>query len=257
MPEENNAYLSEIYSAIQGEGPLIGIRQIFVRFSACDLRCIWCDTPDSLIRTEFCSIEDGAGTRKFYKVKNPLSINDLLSHIKLLSPELHHSISLTGGEPLLQYNFLNSFLKHLKKELSLPVYLETGGHRPEELNKIIDLLDFISMDFKLPSSAKTGTLWDRHKEFLEISSKAKDLQNIWVKIVITKDTLLDELTHSINIIKSVYLKNNLEIFLQPVTQINNVNPPDELELLSIQKNLLNIYPKIRVTPQVHKLIGQR
>ena len=257
MSEQNNAYLSEIYSAIQGEGPLVGIRQIFVRFSACDLRCIWCDTPDSLIRTEFCSIEDSDGTRKFHKVKNPINTNNLLSYIKLLSPELHHSISLTGGEPLLQYDFLNNFLPLLKKETSLPAYLETGGHRPEELSKIVNLLDFISMDFKLPSSANTGILWDKHKEFLEVSSKAKKLQSLWVKIVITKDTLLDELTYSVNIIKSVYPKNNLEIFLQPVTQINNINPPDELELLNIQAKLLNIYPKIRVTPQVHRLIGQR
>ena len=257
MIEHNSCYLSEIYSAIQGEGPFVGIRQIFVRLSACDLRCIWCDTPDSLVRTEFCSIENGAGTRKFHKVKNPVNTGDLLSHIKLLSPELHHSISLTGGEPLLQFDFLNNFLPILKKEASLPVYLETGGHRPEELSKVINLLDFISMDFKLPSSAKTGILWDKHKEFLKVSSKAKNLQNIWVKIVLTKDTRLDELIYSINIIKSIYPKNNLEIFLQPVTKINNINPPDELELLNIQRELLKIYPKIRVTPQVHRLIGQR
>ncbi len=257
MTEHNNCYLNEIYSAIQGEGPFVGIRQIFVRFSACDLRCTWCDTPDSLVRTELCSMEDGAGTRKFHKVKNPLNDNTLLSHIKLLLPELHHSISLTGGEPLLQCDFLNNFLPLLKKRIRLPVYLETGGHRPKELSKIVNLLDFISMDFKLPSSANTGILWDKHKEFLEISLKAKNLQSVWVKIVITEDTLSDELIHSINIIKSVYPKNNLEIFLQPVTEINNTGPPDELKLLNIQRDLLKIYPKIRVTPQVHKLIGQR
>ncbi len=257
MIESNNAYLSEIYSAIQGEGPLVGIRQIFVRFSICDLRCVWCDTPESLVKNEFCTIEKMAGTRIFHKVKNPININDLLLHLKLLSPELHHSISLTGGEPLLHSDFLNTFLPYLKKEVSLPVYLESGGHRAEELSKIIDFLDYISMDFKLPSSAHTGILWNKHKEFLEVSSKAKNLQSIWIKIVITNETLLDELIHSINLIKSVYKKNNIEIFLQPVTKINNIIPPNELELLNIQKELLNIYPKIRVTPQVHRLIGQR
>ena len=256
MNEHNNCYLSEIYSAIQGEGPLVGIRQIFVRFSACDLRCVWCDTPDSLIRTEFCSIENSAGIRKFHKVKNPINISDLLSHIKSLSPELHHSISLTGGEPLLQSNFLNNFLQVLKKEVLLPVYLETGGHRPEELSKIVNSLDFISMDFKLPSSANTEVLWDKHKEFLEVCLKSKHLQSVWIKIVITKDTLLDELIHSVKIIKSVYPNNNLEIFLQPVTKINDIKPPNELQLLNIQQNLLKIYPKIRVIPQVHRLIGQ-
>ena len=257
MNEHNNSYLSEIYSAIQGEGPFTGVRQIFIRFSACDLRCVWCDTPGSLIRTEVCSVENSAGRRKFSKVTNPINIDDLLSHIKLLSPEIHHSISLTGGEPLLQYKFLTQFLPIFKKEFSLPVYLEAGGHRPEELSKIVNSLDFISMDFKLPSSANTGILWNKHKEFLEICLKSKNLQSVWIKIVITKDTLLDELIHSVKIIKSVYPNNNPEIFLQPATKINNINPPDELELLNIQKSLLKIYPKIRVIPQVHRLIGQR
>ena len=252
-----NCYLSEIYSAIQGEGPLVGIRQIFVRLSACDLRCVWCDTPDSLIRTKLCSIESSAGTRKFHEVKNPININALLSHIKLLSPELHHSISLTGGEPLLQSDFLQNFLLIMKKEISLPIYLETGGHRPEELSKTINFLDFISMDFKLPSSADTGILWDKHKEFLEVSSKIKNLQDLWIKIVITENTLLDELIRAVDLIKSVYPGNNPEIFLQPVTKINGIAPPDESELLNIQKNLFKLYPKIRVIPQMHRLIGQR
>ena len=251
-----DAYLSEIYSAIQGEGPLVGIRQIFVRFSICDLRCVWCDTPGSLVKNEFCKIEEKSGSRTFHKIKNPININDLFSHIKLLSPELHHSISLTGGEPLLHSDFLSTFLPYLKKEISLPIYLESGGHRAEELSKIINVLDYISMDFKLPSSAHTGILWNKHKEFLEVSSKAKNLENLWVKIVITKETLLDELIYSINLIKSVYKKNNIEIFLVPVSEINKIKPPSELDLLNIQKNLLSIYRKIRVVPQVHKLIGQ-
>ena len=257
MTEHNNSYLSEIYSAIQGEGPFTGVRQIFIRFSACDLRCVWCDTPDSLVRAEVCSVENNAGRRKFSKVINPVHIDDLLSHIKSLSPEIHHSMSLTGGEPLLQYKFLNNFLPIFKKEFLLPVYLEAGGHKPEELSKIVNFLDFISMDFKLPSSANTGLLWDKHKKFLEICLKSKNLQSVWIKIVVTKDTLSDELIHSIKIVKSVYPSNNLEIFLQPVTKTNNINPPDEIELLNIQKTLLQIYPKIRVIPQVHRLIGQR
>ncbi len=257
MTEHNNAYLSEIFSAIQGEGPLVGVRQIFVRFSACDIRCQWCDTPDSLIRNEFCFVENKSGSRKFEKIKNPLKDNELLSYIESLTPRTHHSISFTGGEPLLQHKFLRKFLPYLKETFLLPVYLETGGHRPDELADVIKFVDYISMDFKLPSSAGTGIFWDKHKQFLEISLNAKNLQNIWVKIVVTNDTLQDELFHSIEIIKSVYLKDNLEIFLQPVSRINNINPPDEVQLLHMQKELLAIYPKVRVIPQTHKLIGQK
>lgn len=257
MNKDDICWLSEIYSAIQGEGPLIGVRQIFVRFSVCDLRCVWCDTPESLIKNEFCIVEESISSRKFQKIENPINKSDLLSFIRQLSPDSHHSISLTGGEPLLQSAFLNNFLPLIKKTFSLPIYLETGGHRPKELNKIINLLDYISMDFKLPSSANTEVLWDKHKEFLEVSLKAKHLQNMWIKIVITKNTLFDELIYSVNLIKSVYPENAPEIILQPVSKINDVIPPGEFELLDIQKKLLNIYPNIRVIPQVHKLIGQR
>ena len=261
MSESNNnneCYLSEIYSAIQGEGPLVGVRQIFVRFSACDLRCVWCDTPDSLIREEFAQVETNTSNRTFKKVKNPVLDLDLLLYIKGLSPELHHSISFTGGEPLLQDKFLSLFLPKLKDEIKIPLYLETGGHRPSELKSVVNYLDFISMDFKLPSSSKTKDLWENHKQFLDISLNAKTLSNVWVKIVITKDTSVEELKYSINLIKSVNRTSRIiEAFLQPVSEVDGSKPPSERDLLNIQSELLKIYPYVRVVPQVHRLIGQK
>ena len=253
----NQCYLSEVYSAIQGEGPLVGVRQIFVRFSACDLRCIWCDTPDSLVRQEFCEMEDIAGSRSSQKIKNPITLSQLISYIKQLEPAIHHSISLTGGEPLLQSNFLVSFLPTIKKEVNLPIYLESGGHRPSELKSIVQYLDYISMDFKLPSSSKTSDMWDKHYDFLSLSLEAN--KQVWVKIVLTNLTLYEELLRSLDVVKSVNKKNNkkTEIFLQPVTQINGSKPPSEAQLLNIQSKLLCVYPRIRVVPQVHRLIGQK
>ena len=249
-------YLSEIYSAIQGEGPLVGLRQLFIRFSACDLRCVWCDTPHSLVRTQYCEIEEAPGNRDFKQINNPIEINELICFIKKLSPANHHSISLTGGEPLLQSNFMLSFLPVIKNEVLLPIYLETGGHRVNELRQVIDHIDYISMDFKLPSSAQTKPLWDEHKEFLDIAIGSKNVKKVWVKIVIVKNTNYAELLKSINIVKSLNSTNNIEIYLQPVTQIGNSIPPDEKEILELQFKLLSEYSNIRVLPQVHKLIGQ-
>ncbi len=252
----DKCYLSEIYSAIQGEGPLVGIRQLFVRFSACDLRCKWCDTPESLVRTEVCSIEKEPGLRLYETINNPITSNSLISLLKNLNNVKHHSISLTGGEPLLQSDFLCSSLSQLKDELGTEVYLESGGHRPDELKKVIEYIDYVSMDFKLPSSSETGDLWDKHAEFLKISLNAK--KNVWVKIVITKNTLLEEIVKSVELIKTINDQNEkIEVFLQPVTEINNIFPPNENALLSIQAELLKLYPYVRVVPQVHKLIGQR
>ena len=249
----DHAYLNEIYSAIQGEGPFVGHRQIFVRFWGCDLRCVWCDTPESLVRTRFCDVETNAGTRKYQKLENPITPNKLIDLIANLNPECHQSISLTGGEPLLQWEFISSFLPVLKEKFPLPIYLESGGHRPNELKNTINFLDYVSMDFKLPSSAKTDILWDEHIKFLEISLNAN--KKVWVKVVVTFDTDFNELLKSVNIVKSLSSNDkNVEIFLQPVSPINGLQPPDELNLLSIQSSLLKIYPYIRVLPQVHKLI---
>lgn len=260
----NECYLSELYSGIQGEGPLVGKRQLFVRFSGCDLRCKWCDTPGSLVRTKYCELENSPGAREFQNIQNPVNLKDLILYINNLEPKSHHSISLTGGEPLLQADFLLSFIPELKERYNSTVYLETGGHRPKELNKIIKYTDYVSMDFKLPSSANAGNLWEMHKEFLSIALSNNHLSGLWIKIVVTEKTVLDDLFYSVGLVKSLAGKNNngnnkvpLEIILQPVSRINGINPPDSQSMLDFQYKLLDLYPHIRVLPQVHKLIGQR
>jgi organic radical activating enzyme len=256
MDSTRFSHLSEVYSAIQGEGPLVGVRQIFIRFSVCDLRCVWCDTPDSLVKNEYCAMEESAGNRTFKKIKNPIDLDNLVKCLDALNPSFHHSFSLTGGEPLLQNIFLQQFIPIIKEQYSLPVYLETGGHRPSGLKKVINFIDFVSMDFKLPSSAGTGNLWDRHKEFLKISLAANKL--VWVKIVLTDKTTDEDLKTSLDLIKSFSKLNNpIEVFLQPVTEQNGSKPPSETKLLDIHMKLLKQYLHIRVLPQTHKLIGQK
>ena len=252
----NNLYLSEVYSAIQGEGPLVGHRQIFIRLSACDLRCVWCDTPESLTRVSYCRVEKKAGLRKFHKIKNPLLPSDITSYINNLLPEIHHSVSITGGEPLLQSASLKSLILELKTKFSLPVYLETGGHRPDKLKDILKNLDYISMDFKLPSSSQTIPLWDRHREFLALSLRSKNIKDIWIKIVLTADTKFSDLLKSVKLVHSLCRNKKVDIILQPVTQINGVNPPKPSVLLDFHSKLLTHYPYIRVIPQLHKIIGQ-
>ena len=91
----NEAKIAEIFDSIQGEGPYIGYRQLFIRFCGCNLLCDYCDT-------EF---DKG----KIY------GIDSLLEEIKSFDISSMHSVSLTGGEPLLHYQFLTEFLPELKK----------------------------------------------------------------------------------------------------------------------------------------------
>ena len=258
-----NINLSEIYSAIQGEGPLVGVRQIFVRLCGCDLRCVWCDTPKSLIKTEYCEYEEKAGLRQMKKIKNPIKLDDFTGIFTALNPAFHHSVSFTGGEPLIQTGALLQMINQIKNKFFIPIYLETGGHRPEKLLEIIHLLDYVSMDFKLPSSSKTNPLWDEHEKFLSICVESENLKNVWVKVVLTDETNPNEIIKAMNIVQSLnskYLRSSkkpIEIIIQPVTEENGVKAPTQEALLNISSILLEHYQYIRVLPQVHKLICQK
>src|SRR3989338_6029109 len=128
------ARISEIFRSIQGEGKYTGVPQVFVRFFECHMHCAWCDTPDSI----------GDGRREFKE----FSPKELLKEIRPLF-ENCHSASLTGGEPLLQADFIKEFIP-LLKSAKLKIYLETSGVLFKELKRVVKDADIISMDFKLP-----------------------------------------------------------------------------------------------------------
>jgi 7-carboxy-7-deazaguanine synthase len=98
--------VNEIFHSVQGESTYAGQRCVFVRLTACDLRCRWCDTP-------YAFHEGG---------KRPL--DEVLREIDSYQCDL---VEVTGGEPLLQegvYPLMEALLERGKR-----VLLETGGHR--------------------------------------------------------------------------------------------------------------------------------
>lgn len=91
------ARISDIFASMQGEGVYLGEEQCFVRFYDCGLKCDYCDTKPT--------------TFKEYNVDN------LLDTIKQeIGPRKIKTVSITGGEPLLQRDFLLDFLPQLKKK---------------------------------------------------------------------------------------------------------------------------------------------
>ena len=113
--------INEIFYSIQGEATRAGEPCVFVRLTACDLRCSWCDT-------EYAFYE---GSKR--------SLDDVLAEVERHQCRL---VEITGGEPLLQedvYPLMDALL-----ERGYTVMLETGGHRsiarvPRAVRKIVDV----------------------------------------------------------------------------------------------------------------------
>ncbi len=99
--------VNEIYLSIQGESTHAGRPCVFVRLTACDLRCSWCDTPYAF----------SGGTK--------MSIDEIVAAVEKLRCPL---VELTGGEPLLQADAVPLMAQLAAR--GHEVLVETGGHLP-------------------------------------------------------------------------------------------------------------------------------
>ena len=215
--------VSEVFKSIQGEGLYQGVDQVFVRFFGCNLGCSFCDTKlDS------------------YEKK---TVPRLLDEIDSFGD--CHSLSITGGEPLLQIEFLKDLLELMKKRKQ-KVYLETNGTLPENLEKVIDYVDIIAMDFKLPSSTGLESFWDRHQEFLGIAQGRKT----FIKAVINTTTRVEDIYKAIEIIKGVAKKTTLVLQPQNPLEIMVKAKLEGFQQLCQEEGL-----EVKIIPQMHKRLG--
>ncbi len=225
----NKTKIAEIFDSIQGEGSYIGYRQLFIRFCGCNLLCDYCDT-------EFDKGEQ-------------YSLESLLEKVKTFNLQAIHSVSLTGGEPLLHYEFLREFLPELKK-LNLKIYLETNGTLPKPLESVINYIDIISMDFKLDSSAKIGDVYAMHDEFLNIA--AQNQKDTFAKLVFDDNIKDYELNECLSLAK----KYNIQIILQPKMDKNTIKVSHE-KIMETFNYCSENYHQTRLIGQVHKFFDIR
>lgn len=127
--------INEIFYSVQGESTFAGRPCVFVRLTACDLRCSWCDTP--------YAFHEG----------HKRSLDDVLAEVDGFDCPL---VEVTGGEPLLQedvYPLMEALLARGRT-----VLLETGGHRSTE--RVPEAVVTV-LDVKCPGSGEAGHMdWD-------------------------------------------------------------------------------------------------
>jgi len=127
--------VNEIFYSIQGESTFAGRPCVFVRLTACDLRCVWCDTPYA------------------FSEGRKMEVGDVLDEVARFGCPL---VEITGGEPLLQddvYPLMERLLADGRT-----VLLETGGH--VSLSRVPGAVVKI-MDVKCPGSGESAeNHWD-------------------------------------------------------------------------------------------------
>ncbi len=219
MQNSSETTIKEIFTSIQGEGLYTGEKQIFVRFSKCNLNCKYCDT-------------DFSSEKKY-------SVEDLYKNLKSNPCEV---ISFTGGEPLIEVDFLNEFLKKYKNKLNKKIYLETNGTLYGNLEEIIEYVDIVSMDIKLKSATGEENKFKDNEAFLKIANQ----KETFIKVVFDKNITKNEITSVIRLAK---LNNNF-IILQPKMPMDN-----DVDIIKIFDEFYGKYKNIRLIPQVHKFLN--
>ena len=221
------ARIKEIFESIQGEGPVVGYKQIFIRFCGCNLDCDYCDTDFDISGAEFYSPKDLAE-----KIISDFDLNKI------------HSISLTGGEPLLNADFINEFTNLLPK---IKIYLETNATLSEQLIKIKGKIDIISADIKLPSATGKDT-FELHDRFLQSCAGVYT----FAKIVFDSNITESEIKRCCQLGQ----KYGIELILQPKMNENGISV-DNCFCEEILDKFLKLYPNVRLIPQVHKFLNVR
>ena len=142
--------ITEIYKSLQGESTYAGLPCVFVRLTACNLRCTWCDTEYS-----------------FYGGKK-MPQDDVLGEVRRLSPS-GGLVEITGGEPMLQDREVVPLMQGLL-DSGYKVLLETSGERPLEnvpaaVVKIVDV--------KCPGSGEGNTFRLKNLDTLDPHDEVK------------------------------------------------------------------------------------
>jgi 7-carboxy-7-deazaguanine synthase len=139
--------INEIFHSIQGESTHAGRRCVFVRLTACDLRCTWCDTPYA------------------FTEGRKMSVDEVAQQVDGFACDV---VEITGGEPLLQKD-VYPLMERLLHD-GRTVMLETGGHLsveavPPGVIRVIDV--------KCPGSGEADKMHWPNLERLRASDEIK------------------------------------------------------------------------------------
>lgn len=231
----DGARVVDIFSSLQGEGLRLGERQVFVRLGGCNLRCDYCDEPDTIPLV--------AGAWR--------SVGEVRADIlRVGRTRPHRGISWTGGEPLLHAGFLEAMLPWAK-ERGFENCLETNGTLTQALERVVAWCDVVAMDLKLPSATGRET-WSSHLKFLRTAPEKS-----FVKMVLTAGSTDAEWRQAIRLLQEA--GPQIPLVLQPATPVPDggvrARPPSPERVLAFLRQARSLLKDVRLIPQWHPLWG--
>ena len=210
----------------------MGERHIFVRFRDCHMSCGYCD-------------EKG-------KKSKEMSLAEILDEAVRLERKSgpHTFVSLTGGEPLVDADFLMSLCEALKKR-KFRILLETSGVLWRQFSKVRAACDTIAMDLKLPSVTGQNDFLEEHRKFLDLAKRKK----VYIKVVISRSVDLREYDKHLRMVARVAPQT--PVFLQPMSARKKVYPDPALMrfLDKLQRTGAGRLSDVRVGIQLHKVMN--
>ena len=228
------APIIEIFSSFQGEGVLIGQRQIFVRFAGCNLNCDYCDTKHSISKNEGI-------------LMTPAEVVSKIESI--LTPDCQ-TISFTGGEPSLYPDFINE----VSRLTNLKIMLETNGTLPDNID-LIHNLDIVSLDIKLKEHFNGDYKEDIFlNEIKSLNLLIEKSINVYCKVVILptlKIESFEEVIEKINM--GINNNHNLKVIIQPSSPLNEWK--DYSNSLFEFSEIVGKYFEVSTIPQIHKILN--
>lgn len=247
-------YLTEMFCSVQGEGLCVGERQLFLRTSGCSATCYWCDTVSSKRERNVCLVH---GKTKA-SLPNPVSADTAVCTVIALADELGpiHTVSITGGEPLEQSEFVRAVAIRLH-EANMRIHLETSGLEVGGLMRVRNVCDIFAVDIKLPYATGIDH-WNTHREFLS----ALVGRDVFVKVVVDNVTPMHEIEEAVRLVSS--LDRDMPFVLQPESSTYlklRHGPEGRKQLDDIldrgARFALEHLADVRVIPQLHKVMKIR
>ncbi len=161
--------ITNIETMGSADGP--GVRLV-IFLAGCKLRCLYCHNPETWIMENY---------------KTEISSEEVLNTYKKYSVYYGQNggVTFSGGEPLLQSEFLLETIKLLKQN-NIHVALDTAGVTDENYDEILDLADLVILDIKAVEEQKyfdiTGKKMEKFNQFLQNCIKKQ--KKLWFRQVI-------------------------------------------------------------------------